>query len=200
MRANRLIPIAVLAFAAACSDDATSPTSLTSVGGPLAFQITPGSYTDDLADPQTGIQDANAPSGGHLTNQSATPTCVVNADFSIDCNSYSIGGVGNTNAVATLIANYSATVDCNNPGNNRNNPIETHTSSFADTSSATLTPGRNGTLRVTGQSADPGEVEQVCPNDNWIPEIRGGTVTLESFSYTLTFVGFSAPAVEIDGL
>ena len=35
MQANRLIPIAVLAFAVACSDDATSPTSLNSVGGPL---------------------------------------------------------------------------------------------------------------------------------------------------------------------
>ena len=199
MRANRLIPIAVLAFAAACSDTATSPTSLTSVGGPLAFQVTPGSYTDDLADPQTGIQDANAPSGGHLTNQSATPTCVVNPDMSIDCNSYSIGGVGNLNADVLLVANWTATIDCNNPGNNKNNPIESHTTDFEDESSATLTPGRNGTLRVGTRSVSPGDVEQVCPNDNWTPEIRGGTLTLESFSYTITFFGFSAPAVEIDG-
>ena len=42
MQANRLIPIAVLAFAVACSDDATSPTSLTSAAGPLALQVAPG--------------------------------------------------------------------------------------------------------------------------------------------------------------
>jgi hypothetical protein len=40
-------------------------------------------------------------------------------------------------------------------------------------------------------------VGQVCPNPNWTPVIRGGTLTLVSFSYTLTFEGFSAPAIEI---
>jgi hypothetical protein len=38
---------------------------------------------------------------------------------------------------------------------------------------------------------------QVCPNPNWTPSIREGTLVLETFDYTLTFVGFSAPYIEI---
>lgn len=193
MRSVHFIPIAVLAFAVACSDDATSPTSLTPVGGPLGFQVAPGTYTDPLADPQTGIQDANVPSGAHLTNKSGDPFCVVNANRSIDCSAYAIGGVGNLNAVVSLVANYTATIDCNNPSeSNKNNPIESHTSSFSDESTATLTPGRNGTLRVGDRSVSPFGAQQVCPNDNWVPEIRGGTVTLVSFTYSLHFDGFPA--------
>jgi hypothetical protein len=192
MKSTRFIPIAALAFAAACSDTATSPTS--SVADRPQFLVAAGSYTDPLADAQTGIQDANAPSGGHLTNQSGDPTCLVNADFSIDCSAYAIGGVGHTNAFVSLEATWTATIDCINPagGKNTNNPIESHEGTFSDADEATLTPGRNGTLRVGSRTVDPASVAQGCPNANWRPEIREGSIQLVSFTYSLHFDGFAA--------
>jgi hypothetical protein len=73
------------------------------------------------------------------------PECVVNQDRSIDCSTYVLGGVGNTNATVNLDAAYSATIDCTNKGGNL---VESHTTSFADTSTATVSPDRNGQLTV----------------------------------------------------
>jgi hypothetical protein len=146
---------------------------------------------------QAAVNFANAPSGTHLANNSAAPNCTVNADLSIDCNAYTLGGVGNTNADLVLTAEYSAIVDCFNPGANRNNPIESHETTFSDSAEATLTSSRNGQLRVPAVSVSPetGLSDQSCPNPNWTPTIREGSLTLERFSYTLTFAGFDAPAV-----
>jgi hypothetical protein len=38
-----------------------------------------------------------------------------------------------------------------------------------------------------------------CPNANWDARIRGGSLTLDSFTYSLTFAGFNEPAVLITG-
>lgn len=199
MRSAYFIPVAVLALAvAACSDTTTSPTtSPTSGGGPLfsiADPVEPGSFTDPLRDPQKGVQTANTPSGGHLANNSAVPTCVVNADLSISCNGYSIAGVGNTDATLNLVAHYTATIDCNNPGKNSNNPVESHTTTFSAASGpVTLSSGRNGTLRVTASSVSPFSTPQGCPNPNWQPVIRSGTLVLLDFTYSLLFDGFTDP-------
>jgi hypothetical protein len=150
--------------------------------------VAPGTYPGTL-------NTANAPSGTHL--QSGTISCTVAADLSISCSSYELAGVGNTNAVDNLTANYTATVDCFNKGTNPNNPVESHTTSFSTSDSDQLTSSKNGRLRVFALSANPGSVTQVCPNPNWTPVIRPGTLTLVSFSYTLTFAGFSSPAVSI---
>jgi hypothetical protein len=147
----------------------------------------------------TTINDANAPSGTHVANNSADPTCTVNADLDVNCNAYVLGGVGNTNATATLVADYSATIDCNNPGNNRNNPIESHTADFEASESMPVFPSRNGQLRVGALSVSAFDAPQVCPNDRWIPEIRDGTLVLEEFTYTLTFAGFTDPYIKITG-
>ena len=187
MRANRLIPVAVLAFAAACSDTATSPT-LTSVGGPLS-NVEVKTYGD------VNALSTNTPSGGHL--QSGSIGCTVNADQELSCSAYEVAGIGHTNAVLSLVSTYSATIDCNNPGNNRNNPIESHTSTFSAATTVPLTSSRNGRLRVPVVSADPFDAPQVCPNDKWTPEIRDGTLELVSFTYTLTFEGFTSAAVTI---
>jgi hypothetical protein len=56
---------------------------------------------------------------------------------------------------------------------------------------------RNGQLRVPAQSVSAFDVPQVCPNDSWVPEIRDGTLELVSFTYTLTFAGFSSPYITI---
>ena len=149
----------------------------------------------------TTVDLSNAPSGAHFANRSPQPNCTVNADLSVDCNAYTLGGVGNTNAFVSLTASYSAIVDCFNPGTNPNNPIETHETTFADSDEATLTPSRNGQLRVGAREVSPatGLSDQSCPNPNWDPRIRPGTLTLDSFTYSLTFAGFTEPAVLITG-
>jgi hypothetical protein len=190
MRSSKLIPIAVLAFAVACSDTATNPTS---VDGPL-FAVSPGS-----TGPAT-LNAAGTPSGGHL--QSGSIFCTVGSDLSITCSStgtYQINGIGNTNANAVLSATYSATVDCTNKGGNL---VEVKsTAETAPASTGTLR-AKNGSLTVTQISTSAPTAQQffasaTCPNGNWTKSLAGGSVTLESYTYTLTFVGFSTPAVSI---
>jgi hypothetical protein len=43
----------------------------------------------------------------------------------------------------------------------------------------------------------PFSAPQVCPNPNWTPQIRPGTLTLNTFTYTLTFADFSSPYITI---
>jgi hypothetical protein len=167
------------------------PMLLIALFAAAALAVTPGTYPPDPG----SFNSANAPGSSHLA--SGTVQCVVNANLDVNCSNYVLGGVGNTNADVSLTATYSATIDCNNPGNNRNNPIESHTATFSDSSEATVTSSRNGQLRVPAQSVSAFNAPQVCPNPNWIPEIRAGTLVLESFTYTLTFAGFSSPYISI---
>jgi hypothetical protein len=153
--------------------------------------VSPGTYT-----PNAGSFDpANAPGSSHLT--SGSPSCTVNANLSIDCSAYVLGGVGHTNADVNLTASYSATIDCTNHGGNL---VESHTSNFSDSSAATLTSSRNGQLSVGARSVSPFSAPQVCPNPNWTPSIRTGTLVLNSFTYTLTFAGFANAYITIDGI
>jgi hypothetical protein len=151
--------------------------------------VSPGTYT-----PTAGsFNTANAPGSSHLT--SGSPSCTVNADRSIDCSAYVLGGVGHTNATVSLVASYSATIDCTNNGGNL---VESHTANFSANSTATVPSTKNGQLSVPAQSVSGiSSAPQVCPNPNWTPSIRGGTVTLNSFTYTLTFAGFTSPYITI---
>jgi opacity protein-like surface antigen len=153
-----------------------------------AFAVTAGTYTP-TAD---SFSSANAPGSSHLT--SGTVQCVVGANLDVNCSPYVLGGVGNTNATVSLAATYSATIDCTNHGGNL---VESHTSTFSDTSTATVASTRNGQLRVPSRSASAFNAPQVCPNPNWTPSIRAGTLTLDTFTYTLTFAGFSSPYITI---
>ena len=196
MQANRLIPIAVLALAVACSDDATSPTSLNSVGGPMSAVVAAGTYTDPLADAQKGVQTANTPGGGHL--QTGSIQCVVNASLGVTCSGYELSGVGNTNVDVHMDAVYSATVLCNNPagGKNRNNDIEPHQTTFASSQDFNVPSTKNGRLRIPQTSVAPGGTdEDLCPNGNWETVLED--LQLESFTYSITFAGFALPAVFI---
>jgi hypothetical protein len=195
MKRALFIPAAALLLLAACSDTATSPT-LTSVGGPLSAVVPAGTYTDPLADPQKGVQTANAPSGGHL--QTGVIQCVVNASLGVTCSGYELGGVGNTNVDVHLDAVYSATVLCNNPAGskNRNNDIEPHQTTFASSQDFNVPSTKNGRLRVPQTSVSPGGTdEELCPNGNW--EVVLEDLQLESFTYSVTFAGFTSPAVFI---
>jgi hypothetical protein len=164
---------------------------LLALSATAALAVAPGTYTP-TAD---SFNAANAPGSSHLA--SGSPSCTVNADLSIDCSAYVLGGVGHTNATVSLDATYTAIIDCNNPGNNRNNPIESHTATFDASSTATVASTRNGQLRVPTQDVSPFEAPQVCPNPNWVPEIRDGTLQLLEFTYTLTFAGFTNPYITI---
>ncbi len=149
-----------------------------------------------LAAIATVINPANAPSGAHL--QSGAIGCTVGTDgLSVTCSTYELGGVGNQNAVVSLTANYSAIVDCRNPGGNI---VESHETSFSDDSVATVTSRKNGRMRVPQQSAGPDlDLAEPCPNPNWTPEFQPGTLTLDSFTYTLTFAGFTGAYITITG-
>ena len=188
MRPRHLISVTVLALAAACSDTATSPTSV----DPPQFVVATGPYPGTL---NTGA----VPAGGHL--QSGNILCTVNSSFGVTCSGYQINGIGNTNATATLNASYSATVDCTNNGG-KLVPVKS-TVQNATVTSGQLAP-KNGALVVPsistgGQTPTLAQftAAATCPNGNWTKSVEGGSITLESFSYTLTFVGFTTPAVSI---
>ena len=168
-----------------CTIAALALSALLLMASAASAQVSPGTYPG-------AVNGANAPGSSHLA--SGTIQCVVAANLNVDCAAYVLGGVGNTNADVSLTATYSATIDCTNKGGNL---VESHTAQFSDSSSATVTSSRNGQLRVPAQSASPFDAPQVCPNNNWTPSIRAGTLELESFTYTLTFAGFAAPAVII---
>jgi hypothetical protein len=148
-----------------------------------------------LAAITTNINPANAPSGTHL--QSGTIGCTVNSTTKVvTCSSFELAGVGNTNADVNLVASYSGTVDCTNNGGNL---VESHTTTFNSGDKFTATSSKNGRLTVRSATANPGSVGQVCPNPNWTPSIRSGTLTLNSFTYTLTFAGFTGAYITITG-
>jgi hypothetical protein len=52
-------------------------------------------------------------------------------------------------------------------------------------------------LRVGSRSISAFNAPQVCPNPNWTPSIRPGTLVLETFTYSLTFSGFGSPYITI---
>jgi hypothetical protein len=153
----------------------------------------------------TIVFEGNAPQGAHFVTRTPQPACTVSG-LTVSCNSYEIAGVGNTNAVANLVAAYSVTVDCNNPGNNPNNPIESHqTALTVSTTSGVLEP-KNGRLTVPALSVTaptplltPEQAATLCPNPNWTAVPRPGALQLTSFTYTLTFAGFTTPAITITG-
>jgi hypothetical protein len=143
------------------------------------------------------VNSANAPSGTHVANGSSLPSCSVSSGPTVSCTSSVLGGVGNTNATVSLSAQYSAIVDCTNQGGNL---VESHTTSFTTSSTATVATTKNGQLSVPTRTVSPsGAPGQVCPNPNWTPSIRGGSFTLNSFTYTVTFAGFSGPYIRITG-
>jgi hypothetical protein len=149
-----------------------------------------------LAAITTTINPANAPSGTHL--QSGAIGCAVGSDgLTVSCTAFELAGVGNTNAFLSLTADYSATIDCRNHGGNI---VESHETTFTASNEATLTPTRNGRLRVGARSVSPSlDLAEPCPNPNWTPEFHPGTLVMDSFSYTLTFDGFTGAYITITG-
>lgn len=146
----------------------------------------------------TTFNPANAPQGTHV--QTGSPSCTVNG-LNVSCSSFELAGVGNTNAHADLSATYSATVVCVNGGGNPSD--SQHQGTFTSSSTSGQLSPKNGRLTVPSLSVTaPTEqqflAQQTCPNPNWTPTIPGG-ITLSSFTYTLSFAGFSGPYITITG-
>lgn len=148
----------------------------------------------------TTFNAANAPTGTHV--QSGSPTCSVGSNNLVTCSTYQLAGVGNANATGSLDATYTATVQCRNHGGQI---VEVKSQAESTpTSTGSLSP-KNGKLTVPSLSSGPVpsasdfEAMATCPNGNWTKELESGTVTLSSFTYTLTFAGFSGPYITITG-
>lgn len=148
----------------------------------------------------TTVNPANAPTGTHV--QSGAPSCSVGSDNLVTCSSYQLAGVGNANATGALDASYTATVQCRNHGGQI---VDVKSQAeAAPTTTGSLSP-KNGKLTVPSLNSGPVpsaadfEAMATCPNGNWTKELESGTVTLSSFTYTLTFAGFNGPYITITG-
>lgn len=154
-----------------------------------------------LATSTTTINPANAPTGTHL--QSGTIGCSVNSTtLLVTCSTFELAGVGGANATGALDATYTATVQCRNHGGQIVD-VKSQAES-APTTTGSLSP-KNGRLTVPSLNSGPVpsaadfEAMATCPNGNWTKELLSGTVTLSSFTYTLTFAGLSGPYITITG-
>ena len=157
-----------------------------------------------LATGVTGAQAVtnfdNAPEGAHYARGEAEPVCTVENDNTVTCTDTAIAGVGNTNAFVELAVTRTFTGECRNPGS-KEKVVDPFTESATTTDSAELTPSRNGRLTVDERSATVQSEEEFldtfsCPNPNWEADV---TDTGISYVYTLTFDGFTEPAIEITG-
>ena len=146
----------------------------------------------------------NAPSGAHFRKGFGEPVCSSSTTpttgaITVSCTGTQIAGVGNTNADLSLAVTGTANFVCHNPGND--NIVEPHSASVDEEVSATLVPSRNGTLVVPSQtvtiSPEEAAAQFTCPNPNWREEFVGFSDL--SFTYSLTFAGFAAPAILITG-
>jgi hypothetical protein len=149
----------------------------------------------------TTITPANAPTGTHF--QVGTATCSVDQTTQlVTCSSYQLAGVGNANATGALDTMYTATVQCRNHGGQI---VEVKSQvTTAPVTTGSLSP-KNGRLEVPSLTSSPlptaadFTAQATCPNGNWTKELLGGTITLSSFTYTLTFAGFTGAFITITG-
>ena len=154
-----------------------------------------------LASQTTNIDPTKAPTGTHL--QSGTIGCSVDSStLLVTCNAFELAGVGGANATGSLATTYSATVDCTNNGG-KLVPVKS-TAQTAPTTTGSLSP-KNGRLSVPSVNSGPVptaaqfEAAATCPNGNWTKSLEGGSITLSSFTYTLTFTGFTGAYITITG-
>jgi len=141
----------------------------------------------------------NAPSGAHYANGASEPVCTVSG-ATVTCTATEIAGVGNTNATVSLVVNSTFSGTCHNPGTNRK-IVEPFSETETVNNSTTIPSTKNGRLVVprqstVGVSQEDFEAAFSCPNPNWDADFTGSTF---SFTYSLTFAGFNAPAILITG-
>jgi hypothetical protein len=128
------------------------------------------------------------------------PVCTVNENTNtVTCTRTEIQGVGNTNAVVELVVEATATGTCTNRGGNL---VEPFTESFTDeTPPQVIRPNRNGNLIVnllsTTVDSEDFLADFDCPNRNWNADVSD--ISINGFTYTLTFAGCDEAAITITG-
>ncbi|HZB66417.1 MAG TPA: hypothetical protein VE503_03270 [Ornithinibacter sp.] len=157
-------------------------------------------FTATSAQAATIVDFSNAPSGAHFAQGASAPVCTYTGATTVSCTGTAIQGVGNTNAVVRLDVTATFTGVCQNPGS-KSKVVDPFTEAETTTSTATLTPSRNGRLDVGPRSATAttsGEflADFTCPNPRWEADVTGTSI---SFRYTLTFAGEDDPAILITG-
>jgi len=141
----------------------------------------------------------NAPQGAHYAKGASEPVCTV-VGTTVTCTGTAIAGVGNTNATVELAVTSTISGVCHNPGG-KSKVVEPFSESVTTSTSSELTSTRNGRLVVPSQETTGPSTEEflatfTCPNPNWTPEVTSNVL---SFEYTLTFAGFTEPAIIITG-
>src|SRR5215204_4537839 len=127
----------------------------------------------------TTVNLENAPEGAHFRQGFGAPVCTISG-LTVSCTGTQIGGVGNTDV-----------------------EVKTQSTTVAPAPDE-LTEVRNGTLIVGAFSASTVPTDETfealatCPNGNWTKEVLGEP-TVSSFTYTLTFEGFTEPAIIVTG-
>ncbi len=116
----------------------------------------------------------------------------------VTCTATAIVGVGNTNATVTLAVTSTISGVCHNPGVN-SKVVEPFSESVTETTSSELTSTKNGRLNVpaqttTGVSTAEFLEDFTCPNPRWEAEVTSNVL---SYKYSLTFAGFTDPAILI---
>ena len=184
MKRFLLLPAVALALSA-CSDPTTSPTGTPT----LTSRFT------------TVFSDQTAPTGAHYANGASEPRCSISG-LSISCTGTQINGVGNTNANLLLDVTYSATCRCRNHGGQI---VDVKSQIVDDGAFDTDLAPKNGNLQGPAIDVSSSEApsdadvlaQATCPNGNWTKELLAGTPSITGYSYTLTFVGFSSPAITL---
>lgn len=138
----------------------------------------------------------------HFVTGVAAPECSTTGT-TVTCTGTEIAGVGNNNAVANLEVTATGIVDCNNPSeSNQNNPIESHETTFNFSATSGVLEPKNGRLLVPSLSATaptsltPEQEAALCPNPNWVAVLREGSVTITSFTYTISFLDREGVPIE----
>ena len=154
-------------------------------------------FTTSAAQAVTTVNFNNAPPGAHFAQGQVAPVCTLSG-LTVTCTGTAIEGVGNTNATVNLAVTSTFTGTCTNPGGHL---VEPFTESETTTTTSVITSTRNGRLIVPPQTATAVSSEEFlaafeCPNPNWTPEVTGTAI---SFVYTLTFAGFTQPAITVTG-
>ena len=153
-----------------------------------------------LAAPASGaIFQDRAPTGAHYRQGFGDPVCSISG-LTVSCSGTEIAGVGNNDATVMLAVTYGATVQCRNNGGQIVD-VKTQTTVSTPAPDAT-TEIRNGTLVVAPFSASNPPTNATflalatCPNPNWT-KVLLGTPTVTGYTYTLTFEGYTLPAITV---
>ncbi len=147
----------------------------------------------------TTVDLANAPKGTRFAPGTPQPTCTVSG-VEVGCTSHGLLGVGTTSAEALLWVTWTATIQCKDEAGQ---VVQVSPNEEEDGAIAHLEP--NGRLVVPVLATSSGFIEghyaeiATCPNEEWIPGVVRGSITVIGFTYTLTFEGFTEPAITVTG-